>query len=67
MRVGSAVYRILAAQLDRRNAETLGLRFTVWMTASGFRPTSGMNPSACVRQGDESTEIPVDLSSKPPT
>ncbi len=32
MRVGSAVYRILAAQLDRRNAETLTLRFTVRMT-----------------------------------
>ena len=32
VRVGSAVYRIVAAQLDRRNAETLTLRFTVRMT-----------------------------------
>ena len=108
VRVGSAVYRILAAQLDRRNAETLSLRFTVRMTNGERFPTNFWDesfrlrvdgvPSAPVgnlnklvqaqsaeegvvefvvpvaaravvlqvRQGDESTEVPVDLSSKPP-
>jgi hypothetical protein len=107
VRVGGAVYRILAAQLDRRNAETLTLRFTVRMTNGerfpanlwdeSFRlrvdgvpsaPVGNLNkvvpaqsaeegvvefviPAAAqavvllVRQGDESTEIAVDLSGKP--
>lgn len=106
-RVGNAVYRILAAQLDRRNAETLTLRFTLRMSNGdrfptnfwdeSFRlrvdgaphaPVSNLNklvpaqsaeegviefviPEATqavvlqVRQGDESTEIPVDLVRKP--
>jgi hypothetical protein len=106
-RVGNAVYRILAAQLDRRNAETLTLSFTVRMTNGArfpanfwdesFRlrvdgvptaPVSNLNkvvpaqsaeegvvefviPAATqalvlqVRQADESTDIPVDLSSRP--
>jgi len=57
--VGSAVYRILAAQVDRRNTETLALRFTVRMT------NNERFPVLQVREGDESTEIPVDLSGKP--
>ena len=48
MRVRSGVYRILAAQVDRRNTETLTLRFTVRMTNDArFRPTSGASPFAC--------------------
>lgn len=107
VRVGSAVYRVLAAQLDRRNAETLTLRFTVRMTNGerfpanfwdeSFRlrvdgvpkaPVGNLNkvvpaqsveegvvefviPATTqavvlqVKQGDESTEIPIDLSGKP--
>ena len=107
VRVGSATYRILAAQLDRRNAETLTLRFTVRMTNGerfptnfwdeSFRlqvdgvskaPVGNLNklvpaqsaeegvvefviPAATqavvlrVRQADELTDIPVDLSSEP--
>ena len=107
VRVGSAVYRILAAQVDRRNTETLALRFTVRMTnnerfpanfwGESFRlrvdgvpkaPVGDLNmvvPAQSVeegvvefvipvttqavvlqvKQGDESTEIPVDLSGKP--
>ncbi|MEX2223657.1 MAG: hypothetical protein WEG40_17855 [Candidatus Rokuibacteriota bacterium] len=40
VRLGSAAYRILAAQLDRRNVEELTLRFTVRMTNSAKYPTN---------------------------
>lgn len=40
VRLGGAAYRILAAQLDRRNVEELTLRFTVRMTNSGKYPAN---------------------------
>jgi hypothetical protein len=48
VRERSGVYRILAAQVDRRNTDTLTLRFTVRMANDArFRPTSGASPFAC--------------------
>lgn len=107
VRLGSFVYKFLAAQLDRYNVETLILRFTVRMTNNGrydanfwdssFRllvddvptaPVSELNelvpgrsakdgdvvfiiPKATksavlqVWDGDESTEIAIDITAKP--
>jgi hypothetical protein len=53
----------VAAQIDRRNAETLTLRFTVRMTNGD--PAAAQAVVLLVRQADESTEIAVDLSGKP--
>ena len=49
VRVGNAVYRILAAQLDRRNAEALTLRFTVRMTNGERFPTNFWDESFRLR------------------
>ena len=40
VKVGSAVYRILAAELDRRNAETLTLRLTMRMSNTDRFPAN---------------------------